>query len=647
METVKKMMVFNTFSFRTFIKFIIDVLLVIGAYIFSFLIRFEFQIPVNEQILIYQSLPIVLLSVLISMITFRVYKGLWEYASIRDLITLFMSVTWGWLVFVLLIYLLHFHSTPRSVLIIYWFLSLLLLGGVRFSYRIFTEIKSVPWGNVQKVLIIGAGKAGEMIIRQMRNEPSLGYYPSSLVDDDPSKLGIRIHGVTVDGTLRDLPEIVARKQIDQIIIAAPSAKPADMRRIVAGCEAVKVEFKTVPGPKELVNGDVSLSQIRKVRIEDLLDREPVATDFNEIRSFIMDKVVLVTGAAGSIGSELCRQLLQLNPKKLICFDRTENSLFHLEKDLMLMTNSDQFEICVADILDYDKSREIFNQTRPDVVFHAAAYKHVPLMELHPEEAIRNNVFGTLNMITLAEEYQAKKFVLISTDKAVNPTSMMGASKRLAELVVQSYAARLRKKTSYSLITVRFGNVLGSMGSAVPLFQNQIAKGGPVTVTHPDMKRFFMTIPEAVKLILEAAKMGDGGEIFVLDMGEPIRILDFARHLIQLSGFEPETDIPITFIGVRPGEKMEEELWNEYETPQKTAHKKIMMAKGNHLLEWEKLRGELENLRLYIRLLDRDSIYRKLKQLIPEYEPFHLGNGKNNHSSLNSKNLSETHINHIH
>ncbi|RMH70474.1 MAG: polysaccharide biosynthesis protein [Gemmatimonadetes bacterium] len=605
------------YRFRTLVKIIADAFLILLAYFTAYLIRFEFSIPPTEMETILRSIPLVFISGSIAIALFRVYKGRWEYASIRDLISIFLAVTWGWLTFILLLNMFQLHGNPRSVLVIYWLLSLLFVGGVRFSYRIFTEMRSMPWGNACYVLVIGAGKAGEMIIRQIRNEPRLGYYPVGLVDDDPEKQHTQIHGVPVLGTIDDLEHILQGRNVDQIIIAAPSATPAEMRRIVEACERVNLEFKTVPGPKELVNGDVSISQIRHVKIEDLLDRVPVEIDLNQIRAFITGRTILITGAAGSIGSELARQILQFYPAKLVCFDRTENSLFHLKNDLDAYQLPVDYEVCVADILDFEKANDVFANVQPDVVFHAAAYKHVPLMEAHPEEAIRNNVFGTINMIRLAERYHAEKFVLISTDKAVNPTSMMGASKRLAELVVQSYA----EKSDLKLVTVRFGNVLGSMGSALPLFQKQIEAGGPVTITHPEMKRFFMTIPEAVKLILEAAKMGENGEIYVLDMGEPIKIEDFARHLIRLSGLEPEKDIPITYIGMRPGEKMVEELWTAHERVQETEHRKIMRAKGTQHKTWEALQADLNDLRLYIRLMDRASIYKKVQQLIPEYKPF--------------------------
>ena len=487
-------------------------------------------------------------------------------------------------------------------------------GNDGILFRGSLKIRGSFTSGLKRVLVIGAGDAGEMIIRQIIKDPKLGYMPVAILDDSSKKNKTKIHGVPVLGTLQDLNSIVNKRRIDEIIIATPSAKASEMRNIVLACEASGVEFKTVPGPKEIVDGKIEVAQLRKVKVEDLLDRSPINIDLDQIERYLDEKIVLITGAGGSIGSELSRQILELKPKKLICLDRSENGLFYLEHDLNQLNTNTTYETVIADILDKEKVLRIFNENKIDIVFHAAAYKHVPLMELHPDEAVINNVLGTLNMVQLAEKYNAEKFVLISTDKAVNPTSIMGATKRVAELVLQSYSAI----TKTALVAVRFGNVLGSFGSVVPLFQRQIAKGGPVTITNEDMTRFFMTIPEAVKLILQAAKMSAGNDIFVLDMGEPIKLINIAKRLIKLSGLEPYKDIAIKTIGMRPGEKIHEELWNRDEVPLKTDHPKISSAVGSHYNHWDLMSKKISALLEMAQVGDTEGIIKNLKQIIPEY-----------------------------
>jgi len=602
------------------IKFTLDTILLSAAYILAYLIRFEFHIPAQYFHMLKFTLPGIIGIGIILNFTLGIYQSSYEYASVKDLIYIFWSVTGSVLIFVLFLYFLQIHKVPRSILITFWMLSFLLIGGLRFSLRIAKEFSGFSPVGKKRVLVIGAGSAGEMIIRQMKSNPHLKYYPAGLIDDDPKKHHTKIHGVPVLGGLEKLSAAVKTKDVEEIIIATPSATPTQMRRIVRACEKTGIDFKTVPGPRELVSGDVSLNQIRKVRIEDLLEREPVHINIQEIEKFLSNKRVLITGAGGSIGSELARQILRMTPGKLICLDRIENSLFYLEKELAEIDSKREiFDIAVGDILDVKKLEFLFYHFQPQIVFHAAAYKHVPLMELHPEEAIRNNVFGTLNVLKTCSKFGVEKFIQISTDKAVNPTSIMGVTKRVAELLVNQYATRFGLNT----IIVRFGNVLASYGSVVPLFQKQIAKGGPVTVTHPEMKRFFMTIPEAVKLILEATKMGNGNEIYILDMGEPVKILEFAKHLISLSGFEPEKDIPIEIIGVRPGEKMEEELWNASENPRKTAHHKILMAKCCSDFGWTEMEKYLGRLHNAVEKLNKNDIYDILQDMVPEYTPFKM------------------------
>lgn len=604
------------FSIKKLSKITLDALLLSLAYFLSYLIRFDFNIPHEQFALIKVTLPVAVLMNIAFINLLRINLSQWRYSSIQDLINLLGAVSAGWIGFIIYLYFLNLLSVPRSVLTIFWMLSIIILGGARFVPRVYLKLLGMTSSKKCRVLVIGAGDAGEMIIRQMKNDPKLGYYPVALIDDDHKKLNTKIHGVKVVGNINNLNQIIQKRNVDEIIISAPSAHPKEMQRIVQACEATGIEFKTVPGPREIVNGFVKLDQIRKVRVEDLLDRSPVEIDLEKIKEYLNEKVVLITGAGGSIGSELSRQILSLNPQKLLCLDRAENSLFYLDYELNQMGSSTNFEIIIADVLDTSKIGQILQKHKPDVVFHAAAYKHVPMMELHPEAAVRNNILGTLNMVKLSENYGVDKFVLISTDKAVNPTSVMGATKRVAELLLQSFTAKARIK----LLTVRFGNVLGSFGSVIPLFQKQIAQGGPVTITHPEMQRFFMTIPESVKLILQAAKMSNGNDIFVLDMGEPIKLINIARRLIKLSGYIPDKDIAIEVIGTRPGEKLNEELWNHGEVPLKTDHSKIFMAIGSHYNHWDLMSKNLDLLNYYAENGKRDEIYKKLQEIIPEYKP---------------------------
>ena len=624
-------------SKRRIAKIFIDVLFIGFAYLLAFQIRFDFQVPEFEYKLMVSTFPMLIIIGFFSLIGFRIYQSRWQYASIKELISIFMAISWASLVLVMVMYFLRIHDMPRSILAINWMLGLLFLGGVRFSYRIFMEFRGYPIGNRCRTLIIGAGNAGEMIIRHMNSDPKLGYYPVGIIDEDREKLNTKIHGVKVFGDLDQLQSVVKKRQAEEIIIATPSANPLEMRKIVQACEKTGIKFKTVPGPKEIVDGTVHLNQVREVKIEDLLDREAIRIDMNRIRSLVNNKVVLITGAAGSIGSELTRQILHLNPQKVVCLDRSENGLFYLERDLIPFIDQSRFEICVADITDDEKLTHIFNRHRPNIIFHTAAYKHVPMMEMHPEEAVRNNIIGTLNTILLADEFNIDKFILISTDKAVNPSSIMGATKRFAEMVLQSYSSQ----TSMNLIAVRFGNVLASFGSVIPEFQKQIAKRMPVTVTHPEMKRFFMTIPEAVKLILESARMGKGNEIFVLDMGEPIKIVDVAKHLIKLSGFEPDKDIPIQFIGIRPGEKLVEELWNDDEYPKKTNNKKIFMAHGNSHVSWEKMKTHLDDLKSLAVRMRKEKIIDKLAEVVPGYKPHYSMRGEEQISIQNTETVKQS------
>ncbi len=602
-------------NIQTLLKVILDTLALALAYTIAFGLRFDLSLPHEQYFVIFKhTIGIAVILELFFINILGVNQSQWEYASIQDIINLFVALLAGWLGFIIYLYFANLLAVPRSVLFFFLILGFIFTGALRFMPRIFFKLQSSLASNKKRVAVIGAGKAGEMIIRQMKNDPTLGFYPVALIDDAQKKQNTKIHGVKVLGKVKDLPQIVRQKHVDEIIIATPSASVQEMRRIVQLCEDTGVDFKTVPGPKEIVNGLVQVQQIRDVKVEDLLDRVPIEIDLNQVREYLQGKTILVTGAAGSIGSELVKQSLKLNPEKVVCVDRSENSLFYLDNDLKQAYDTESYRIVVADILDLPKMKYILNTYRPEVVFHAAAYKHVPLMEYHPEEAVRNNILGTANLVQLCEQHGVEKFVLISTDKAVNPTSVMGATKRVAELVMQSYSA----KSSMKLATVRFGNVLASYGSVIPLFQKQIAEGGPITITHPEMKRFFMTIPEAVKLIFQATKMSNGNDIFVLDMGEPIKIVDIARRLIKLSGFEPDKDIKIKYIGLRPGEKLWEELWNKDEAPLKTSHPKIYKAVGSHYNNWHLMSEHLAYFQKAVTEQDIEAIFTKLHQMIPEF-----------------------------
>ncbi|WP_342455756.1 polysaccharide biosynthesis protein [Caloramator sp. Dgby_cultured_2] len=463
------------------------------------------------------------------------------------------------------------------------------------------------------MLIFGAGDAGAIVAKEMKKHPELGYIPVAFVDDDKSKKGKYIQGIPIVGDRNDLEDIVEEMAIDEILIAIPSADKEERAEIIRLCSQTGCKLKTLPGIYELIGGKVTISQIRDVEIEDLLGREPVELNIDEIADYLKDKVVLVTGGGGSIGSELCRQIARFNPKKLLILDIYENGAYNLSMELKSQYKDLDQEVIIASIRERERLREIFKKYRPNVVFHAAAHKHVPLMEANPKEAIKNNILGTLNVVKCADEFGVEKFVLISTDKAVNPTNIMGATKRFAEMIIQAYDKV--SKTEY--VAVRFGNVLGSSGSVIPLFKEQIKKGGPVTVTHPEINRYFMTIPEAAQLVIQAGAMAEGGEIFVLDMGKPVKIVDLARQLIRLSGFEPDKDIKIEFTGLRPGEKLYEELLMNEEGLKKTKHKKIFIGKPGEF-DVDKINSMIESL---IDALDDEDekIFKLMEEFVPTYK----------------------------
>lgn len=463
----------------------------------------------------------------------------------------------------------------------------------------------------KKVLVIGAGVAGEMVVAEILNHPELRQEIVGLVDDDPQKLGKSIYGKIVLGNSDDIYKICQEEEIEEILIAIPSAKGKAIRKLIEKCKKTKVDFKIVPGIYEIITGNVNINQIREVLPEDLLGREMVNIDFEEIGSFLDEKRVLITGGGGSIGSELGKQIAKFNLEKLITLDHNENSIYFTEIDLLKSNPNLSLEAIIADIRDYQRMEQIFKDYKPHIIFHAAAHKHVPLMEKYPAEAIKNNIFGTKNLMEVAHKYKAEKFILISTDKAVNPTSIMGATKKVAELLRQLFEG-----SSTKFISVRFGNVLGSNGSVVPLFKKQIYSGGPVTITHPEARRYFMTIQEAVSLIIQSASLGKGEEIFVLDMGQQIKIVDLAKELITLSGMSPEEDVEIKFIGLRPGEKISEELLTQKEDLSSTKYEKIFIACSDNLNR-EEIEKSLANLE---KLSKKEDIIKALKSIITNYKP---------------------------
>jgi FlaA1/EpsC-like NDP-sugar epimerase len=555
---------------------ITDILLLNIAIYLALLIRFEGEIP-EQYINVFLDTNMLLTIFNIAIFyMFGLYTSLWTYASIDELMQVFLAAAIGSVGSYPIGLLLHM-PLPRSVYIISFMLILLFVGGSRFSYRILRRAKRAIISESDKirVMVIGAGDAGSMVIREMQRHDGLTYMPVVVVDDDKRKHRAKIHGVPVKGDKSKINELVKQYNINEIIIAMPSATKQVKSEIINMCKKTKCKLKTLPGMYELINEEVSIRKIRNVSIEDILGREEVKLNNEEISSYINNDVILVTGGGGSIGSELCRQLARFQPKKLLILDIYENNAYDLQNELKYIYKDKlDFEVIIASVRDKARLREIFDKYKPSVVFHAAAHKHVPLMEANPVEAIKNNVFGTLNVAQCADEFGAKKFVLISTDKAVNPTNVMGATKRFAEMIIQS----LNKQSNTEFVAVRFGNVLGSNGSVIPLFKKQIAQGGPVTVTHPEITRYFMTIPEAAQLVIQAGAMARGGEIFVLDMGECVKIDDLARDVIRLSGYIPDVDIKVEYTGLRPGEKLYEELLLAEEGIMETKHEYIFIAK---------------------------------------------------------------------
>jgi FlaA1/EpsC-like NDP-sugar epimerase len=599
-------------------QLVVDGVLIGVAWYAAWNLRFDqLRLPrFYEPYISLRSIAIVVALKLAVFVLFGFYNRWWRYVSTRDM----WGAARGVAAASVLVYLVFYFTPvsqvrmPRTVPLLDLILLLAFVAASRMLARTVMERPSPGsfLARGREVVVVGAGDAGQVVLRELLRNHALGYTPIGLVDDDPRKRNMRLHGVRVFGTIADLPRVLREQRPDEILIAIPSASGDQRRRIVEAAQAAAIPVKTLPGLHELITGDVDLAgQIRPVEVEDVLGREPVEVDLRLVAAYLEDQCVLVTGAGGSIGSELCRQIARLGPSRIVLLDHSERALFEIERELVDERRYTAAVPVLADVSDRAKLRQVFEKYRPGIVFHAAAYKHVPLLEANPLECVRNNVVATRAVADVAVEYGAKRFVLISTDKAASPKNLMGQSKAVCEWIVEDDGSRPDVATRF--VAVRFGNVLGSSGSVIPIFRKQIARGGPLTVTHPEMTRFFMTIPEAASLVVQAGAM-DGGRVFVLDMGEPVKILDLARNMIRLSGKRPDEDIAIDFVGVRPGEKLHEELWNEGEEVRPTAHPKILAATRPHVDQtW--LEEELDELQRLVETGDTLGAVARLGQMV--------------------------------
>jgi FlaA1/EpsC-like NDP-sugar epimerase len=611
----------SRFLNRNRLLFVGDLCLIVITALGSFALRtdlgplFNFYLP--------QAIWLLLIALVVKPVVyfiFGLYRRLWVYASVQELKLIIVAVTTASVILSIIMVVLRAVNVlpyfPRSTLPIDWLLTLVLVGGLRFSMRVLSEAQTSYPGSkksVQRVLVVGAGDAGALVVREMQKNTGLHLSPVCFLDDDANKQKQQIHGVPVTGTLNDLAHILIIKRIAEVIIAIPSAPGRVVRHVADVCRAYGIPFRTMPGIYELIGGQVSVNRLREVEISDLLRREPARIDDNIIGLSLNERRVLVTGAGGSIGSEICRQAARWGPASLILLGHGENSIFSTLLEIQADFPTLPVQPVIADIRDQDRLNLIFKNHKPEVVFHTAAHKHVPLMEVNLEEAITNNILGTRNLVESSNQFVVEKLVMISTDKAIRPSSVYGATKRISEMLVLDAA----RHTGYPYSVVRFGNVLGSRGSIIPLFKRQIANGGPITITHPDMKRYFMTIPEAVHLVLQASSMGKGGEVFVLNMGEQVRILDLAEDLIRLSGLEPGKDIEIVYTGIRPGEKLSEELWDKWARYEPTSHPDIVLLAEEDLLTGSALQKVVDKLGQKARQGDAPGIVNILNESIPE------------------------------
>ena len=601
---------------RQLMLIIVDILSIIFSLYGSLILRFEGLLEQTYVSNINSVLLIVIILNIAILFLMKMYKSLWQFASVTELFNVITSSILCSLVNIVIFEIAN-KDLPEACYFLYFLLLTLCLGITRFSYRFIRMYKShiVPKSRreLQKVMIIGAGLAGEKTYQEITYNPSVYKKVVCFIDDDKSKQGRRIHDVTVYGGREKIIEAAKKFGVEEILLAMPSGNRKEVVDILNICKETKCQIKKLPGIYQMINGDIHISDFKDVEIQDLLGREPIKVNIEDIIRYVTGKVVMVTGGGGSIGSELCRQIAASGPKQLIIVDIYENNAYDIQLELKHKYPNLNLETIIASVRNSKKMDKLFEKYQPDIVYHAAAHKHVPLMEDSPNEAVKNNVFGTLNVVKAADKYKTKKFILISTDKAVNPTNIMGATKRICEMIVQSY----NKQSQTEYVAVRFGNVLGSNGSVIPLFKKQIKEGGPVTVTHPDIIRYFMTIPEAVSLVLQAGAYAKGGEIFILDMGEPVKIADMARNLIKLSGYEPDVDIKIKYTGLRPGEKLYEELLMKEEGLQDTPNHLIHIGKPIALDETTFF-NKLTNLKEAV-YKETSDVRLLVKDIVPTYK----------------------------
>lgn len=601
--------------------FVHDVLAIPIALFAAFCFRYNLEVFPSIAVII----NILIVAIPIQCVMYwlsGLYRGIWRFASMQDLLRITKAVVGGTLLVTLLLFLFtRLENIPRSVILLYPLLLFGILSGSRLVYRWFKDrqILFAHQGD-KKVIVVGAGHGGELLIRDLLRHQD--YQPIAIVDDDVGKHGRELHGVRVLGQIADIAELAKIHEADLVVIAIPTAPQQLFRKVATLCAEIGVECRTLPALADLADQGVAVNQLRNLTLEDLLGREQVALDEESISGYLQQKNVLVTGAGGSIGSELCRQVAQQNPARLIIFDHGEFNLYTIDHEIR--NNCPDIEVItvLGDVKNYERVDWVFRKFHPQVIFHAAAYKHVPMLELNPAEGVVNNITGSRTVADAADRYGADAFVFVSTDKAVNPANVMGTTKRIAEIYCQNLAA----KSETRFITTRFGNVLGSAGSVVPLFEKQILAGGPVTVTHKDISRYFMTIPEAVSLILQAGAMGEGGEIFVLDMGEPVRIKHLAEQMIRIAGLIPDNDIKIVYTGLRPGEKLYEEIFHERENLRGTNHPKLLLA-GSRQVDWQWLNNELKALANAATSRNVPNLIKHLRKIVPEYEGPNEGNKK--------------------
>lgn len=601
---------------------VMDSILIFFAYFVAFMFRFKYtDISIADVVVLYGNYigkMFFICALFIGIfVVFRQYKSIWSIASIDEFIGGVIASSIGTII---TLTISHFDNNriPLMITIMAGIMIMIFCNGIRIGWRIVRRtlifITDRSNGNYKRVLVVGAGGAGALVANEYKKNPQYKKKVVAFVDDSWVKKGIYVSGIKVLGDRYDIPTVVEEQRIDEIIIAISELNEVELKKILDECKKTTAQVKIMPGVSEVIDGNFSVKKIRDVDVEDLLGREPIKLDFSGISSYIENKVIMVTGGGGSIGSELCRQIARFNPKELIIFDIYENNAYDLQNELLRKYENLSLKTLIGSVRDRKRLNSIFREYRPQVVFHAAAHKHVPLMEDSPGEAIKNNVLGTLNTAELASEYGVERFVLISTDKAVNPTNVMGATKRMCEMVIQS----IDKESDTEFVAVRFGNVLGSNGSVVPLFKKQIAEGGPVTLTHKDITRYFMTIPEASQLVLQAGAYAKGGEIFVLDMGEPVKIYDLAENLIRLSGYIPNEEIEIKVTGLRPGEKLYEELLMDEEGLSETPHKKIFIGKPGEF-KLERVKNNINTLLDVVKLGSKEKLREKLQEVVPTYK----------------------------